>query len=101
MKRLSLFCGVVVVGTSACAFTIDDPCQEYVDYVCDCHGGEPEYDCETLRVAYAGSGEEYASECLAAHDALVLEDQQTNHECVGDTTTYYDTATSYDTGASQ
>ena len=37
---------------SACGDLVSNPCQDYVDYVCDCHDGEAGYDCDTLRASH-------------------------------------------------
>ena len=101
MNRL-LFTGAAILFGSSCAFTIDDPCQEYVDYVCDCHGEDPAFSCSSISLTYSDAGEEYAAECSAAHDELLTQDALSGFECmsgVGDTadTGYsnYTTTTQY------
>ena len=40
--------GLALLG--ACVTT--DACDEYVDYMCECHADDPDYDCNTLRIIY-------------------------------------------------
>ena len=44
-------------------------CDEYVDYMCDCHSEE--YDCQQLRNTYSDPDYETLDEC-----AIALEDQE-------------------------
>lgn len=48
-----------------------NPCDDYVDYMCDCHDGEAGVDCETLENTYANADAELQDEC-----SIALEDQQ-------------------------
>ena len=48
-----------------------NPCDDYVDYMCDCHDGEAGVDCETLENTYANADVDLQDEC-----AIALEDQQ-------------------------
>ena len=101
MNRI-FFTGAAILFGASCAFTIDDPCQEYVDYVCDCHGEDPAFSCSSISLTYSDAGEEYATECASAHDELLTQDDLSGFECmseVGDTgdtsyTSYTDTAAS-------
>ncbi len=45
------------------------PCDEYVDYMCDCHAEE--VDCETLRQTYADAAPAVQDQC-----AIDLSDQE-------------------------
>lgn len=64
----------------------EDPCREYVDYICDCHDGEPGYDCESLRATYADPDPDVQDQC--ALDLQDLEDQdQANGVTCGGTAT--------------
>lgn len=52
-----------------CDDSSSNSCDEYVDYMCDCHSAE--YDCQDLRNTYADPDSELQDEC-----ALSLEDQE-------------------------
>jgi hypothetical protein len=59
----------------------EDPCQEYVDYVCQCHDGEEGYDCEELRATYADPDPELQNQCELDRAALEQQDQENGVEC--------------------
>jgi hypothetical protein len=40
-----------------------DPCQDYCDYICECHAGEADYDCDQCRTEYATSDPALQDEC--------------------------------------
>lgn len=69
----------------ACGDLITNPCQNYVDYVCECHGTDPNLDCETVKAANANAGPDQYLDCEIEHQALVELDAQMGHECGGDT----------------
>lgn len=62
-------------------FACDEPenaCDDYVDYMCDCHADDPEFDCETLTATYANAGPDVQDQCV-----IDLEDQQEADEAAG------------------
>ena len=44
-------------------FTESGPCDDYCTYVCDCHAGEEEYNCEDCRTIYASADTELQDDC--------------------------------------
>ena len=81
----------------ACDGLVGDPCNDYVDYYCDCHADDPAYDCETIRLAHENHGVEQYEDCQLALDELKVADAAVGFECAtGDTGG--DTSTS-DSGA--
>lgn len=68
--------GIVVTSAAIAAgtaCTTEDPCQDYVDYICDCHDGEAGYDCASLRETYADPDPDVQDQCSL--DLAALEDQ--------------------------
>ena len=49
----------------------EDPCGDYVDYICDCHADDPDFDCEELRTTYANADAAVQDEC-----AIQLNEQE-------------------------
>lgn len=49
----------------------DDPCARYVDYMCECHQDDPEFDCADLRASLQDADPLLKDQC-----ALDLADQQ-------------------------
>ena len=82
MSRLALFLasGTLAVLVS-CVPT--SPCDEYVDYICDCHADDdrPGYDCDTLRVTYQNADPELQDECQVALNEQQDEDVAEGYSC--------------------
>lgn len=79
MRRLLL---ALLAPLAACTFTDAGPCDDYCDYICDCHAGEPEYDCEGCRVEYAGGADpELQDECETELGDLQDQDEAEGHVC--------------------
>ena len=49
------------------ACTVENSCDDYVDYMCDCHGDDPDVDCEEFATVY---GDADAEQQVACEDAL-------------------------------
>lgn len=64
-----------------------DPCSDYVDYMCDCHDGEPGVDCQALENTYADAGPDLQDECVIALEDQQDEDAQNGVECDSDVAT--------------
>ena len=67
----------------ACEDTIKTTtaCDEYVDYICICHGDNPDYDCGELGSIYADPTTDQISECSVALDEQIALDQEDEFEC--------------------
>ena len=51
----------------ACDFTgSSGPCQDYCDYICECHDGEPGFDCAQCMTEYADADPATQDECETA-----------------------------------
>ena len=57
----------------------DDPCQDYVDYVCDC-GADT---CDEVRNTYEGADAKLQDECENALQDLQQADKSAGEECAG------------------
>jgi hypothetical protein len=81
--RIAALCALL--GAVACS---SDPCQEYADYMCDCH---PEEDCSDLQTIYGSdkADGDLQETCASDLDAQQQEDgaesYQTTGECASDT----------------
>ena len=42
---------------SICDAIVGSPCDDWVEYACDCHAGDPTYDCETIQLAHEADDE--------------------------------------------
>ena len=72
-------------GLVACE--LEQPCDEYTAYMCDCHDGDPLYpSCDELEATYADADLTVQDECLLALEAQQEADDQLGVEC-GTTTT--------------
>ncbi len=62
-------------------------CDDYVDYVCECHADDPAYDCDALRTAYEDADDELQDECDIQLADLQDQDDLDGTGCVTDTGT--------------
>ena len=74
MTRLSSIASALGLGAALLLPACDDSagsneCDDYVDYMCDCHSAD--YDCDQLRNTYSDPDSETLDEC-----AIALEDQE-------------------------
>ncbi len=82
MRIAFLLAGVsgLFIGLSGCAET--DACDEYIQYMCDCH---PEADCEALERQYGEADAATQDDCALELDDQEEVDETSAHTC-GDTT---------------
>ena len=77
MYRLGIMAAAIMAFV-ACA---DAPCNEYVDYMCECHGDDPDFDCETLSRTYQTTDPELLDQCAIDLSAQKQEDQDNGLVC--------------------
>ena len=71
-----------------------DHCEEYGEYMCDCHADDPDYDCSNLQSIYAETDLEQQNECAITLDEQLQEDLDEGKDCEVEG----DTGESEDTG---
>lgn len=76
-----LFGLLLSLGLSSC-LTDAGPCQDYCDYICSCHAGEPEYDCQQCRTTYSDADPQLQDECQTELDDLQSTDNENGTGCV-------------------
>jgi hypothetical protein len=78
MKRLAL-----VVTTLAICFGCEeeDPCDRYADYVCACHEGEEDFDCEALLELAEAPSQDVADQCAIDLDSQKEVDDEAGLVC--------------------
>ncbi len=80
MKRLVVIVfGFVALGAEC---EIDQPCQDYVDYVCACHADDPDFNCAEIRTAFSDAGQTLQDQCAIDLDELQEEDDIAGLECI-------------------
>ena len=80
-KSASIFTTFVACMTLLAASGCDgeDPCQDYVDYVCDCEADS----CSEVRNTYEGADAKLQDECENALQDLQQADKSADEECAG------------------
>lgn len=78
MTRSTLF--TMLLLSTAC-FEDKDYCEEYVDYMCDCHDDNPDYDCATQQAIYEEATLEQQTQCALSLDEQMIEDEENGREC--------------------
>ncbi len=69
----------LVIGVAACEQ--EDPCGEYVDYICDCHADDGDFDCDELRSTYENADASVEDECAIALDEQEEADAANGVDC--------------------
>jgi hypothetical protein len=64
----------VLAGT---ACELDQPCDDYVSYMCDCYGADTDFDCEELQQTYDNAGPDVQDQCAIELSAQQADDEQT------------------------
>lgn len=70
-----------LVFTACFGTSLGDPCEQYCDYVCTCHEGEAEFDCDQCRTEYASADSELQDECETSLTDLQREDESNGTGC--------------------
>ena len=76
---------VATLTTFALACGDSNSCDDYVDYVCECHADDPAYDCEALQTPYEDADDELQAACSIILADLEEQDEQDGTGCVTDT----------------
>ena len=81
MARHAAALGLGLFFMAACDDLSENPCQDYVDYVCECHVDNPDLDCDTIRAVHANAGVELYEDCRVEHEALLQADANLGEGC--------------------
>ena len=81
--REVLMMAVAGVFALAASCELDDPCQEYVDYLCTCHADDPDFDCEELRTVFSDPDPNLQDQCAIDLGEQQEVDDTAGLECVG------------------
>jgi hypothetical protein len=64
-----------------------EPCDDYVDYMCDCHPEDPDdpdgVDCEELQTQFSGTDPTLEDECISSLADQENEDEANGWVCPG------------------
>ena len=92
MARTAGTLGLGLLLAAACEDLSENPCRDYVDYVCQCHADNPELDCDTIRAVHANAGVEQHEDCRVEHEALLQADANLGEGCPAEESDEQDTA---------
>jgi hypothetical protein len=62
-------------------FEEKDYCTEYVDYMCECHADNPDYDCATQQAIYEDASLDQQTQCALTLDEQMIEDDEDGLDC--------------------
>jgi hypothetical protein len=79
MRRYLSLLPLLLAGCFGTSF--GDPCQDYCDYICTCHAGEAEFDCDQCLTEYDGSDPALQDECETTLVDLQNEDEANGTGC--------------------
>lgn len=69
-------CGLATL--TACVVT-DSACEDYADYICECH--EDEYDCNEVRLEVSNPDADQLADCQVELDDLQAENADAGMDC--------------------
>lgn len=78
MNRITMLSSILFF--TGC-FEEKDYCTEYVDYMCDCHNDDSNYDCATQQAIYDDASFEQQTECALSLDEQLVEDDDNGLDC--------------------
>lgn len=78
MWRIAAIASTLFLVATTCE---EQPCDDYVDYMCACHEDDPEFDCEELQLVLSDADPELQDQCAVDLDQQQDEDQQEGVEC--------------------
>jgi hypothetical protein len=78
MNRITMLSSILFF--TGC-FEEKDYCTEYVDYMCDCHNDDSDYDCATQQAIYDDTSFEQQTECALSLDEQLVEDDDNGLDC--------------------
>jgi len=61
-----------------------EPCNRYVDYMCNCHAQDTGFDCEALRQVYSSADPSLQDQCSIDLSQQKTEDEQNGVTCTLD-----------------
>ena len=79
MTRIALVAALFVALGTACEE--EHPCDRYVDYMCDCHGADPGFDCDELHAVFDEADQTIQDQCSIDLGDQQDEDESTGHVC--------------------
>lgn len=71
---------VFLLSLFAC-FSTANPCDDYCSYICDCHAGEADYNCDECYTTYDGAEASLQDECETSLIDLQNQDEAEGHTC--------------------
>ena len=77
MRALIGFTLLLLVSV-ACdgAASDNEPCDQYVDYLCECHADDPDFTCDEAHAQYDDAASDEQDSCLDALADQQAEDEQ-------------------------
>ncbi|MBN2797751.1 MAG: hypothetical protein JXX28_01270 [Deltaproteobacteria bacterium] len=82
--RHSLGIALLLTLSSLGGCELDQPCDAYVDYMCDCHDGEEGFDCAELSRIYAEADPDVQDQCAIDLSDQQATDENNEHQCATD-----------------
>ncbi len=76
-KYITLIISIVLTS----CFEEKDYCTEYVDYMCECHADNPDYDCATQQAIYEDASLDQQTQCALTLDEQMIEDEEDGLDC--------------------
>ena len=85
LSKSHFFISLLILCTG-CIELEEDSCSEYVDYMCNCHADDPNYNCSELKNLYQEPDAATQEQCALDLDDQIYEDTQEGYSCNFDDT---------------
>jgi hypothetical protein len=82
-RQLTVFASVVAASATFAGCSDEDPCQDYIDYVCNCEDQEA---CDETTNTYSDADAKLQDECQIALEDQQAADEEAGTECSGSDT---------------
>ena len=79
--RVGMLAAVVVAYGILGGCGEDQPCDRYVNYICDCHADDPGFDCNEISQALSEAGQDAQDQCAIDLADLQDEDDANGVDC--------------------
>ena len=71
----------LVLATPLVGCESDEPCQDYIDYICACHDGEQGFDCAQIEDTFGDADADLQDECSINLDEQKDKDKSDGVDC--------------------
>ncbi|NCG20007.1 MAG: hypothetical protein GWP91_13450 [Rhodobacterales bacterium] len=80
MKR-TVWAALLLTMCMSPACEDENPCDRYIDYMCDCHGADEGFDCQEISDSFADADNDVQDSCALELSAQKDVDEEEDNTC--------------------